>query len=130
MAKCYVVMEIHYSYDDQIYIDEGDGGDGGAGRPFIVFSSEKSAEIKLKELTEEFWQTANIFDYCHELAEVIDGEILEPFILAGKIEKPGAWSRTPHGQVWKALTADERKLLLENCNIAPYCIQEVEIVNG
>lgn len=57
------------------------------------------------------------------LTEYFAPDIVGPFILAGKLSE--AYTEKEWGKMWKALTADERMLLLSNSSCKPYGVERV-----
>jgi len=72
MKKLYLVSEIHYEYNDEIYHNDGSG----SGTPVSLYTSKQSADKVVIAKTLKTIETLEIINYCYDLYDVINIDYL------------------------------------------------------
>lgn len=129
MATGYVVTEIGYEYNDEIYYQ----GESGGGTPVKVYLDKEKAQSETDRLNLEALVTCEIGQYAYDLSEIInDMDSFEKIIR--KYDKQAEVSVDDSYQLgeWfsshasKFSNADKKKLL-DLVSLEFYTLAEVEI---
>lgn len=129
MATGYVITEVGYEYNDEIYYQ----GESGGGTPVKVYLDKEKAQFELDRLNLESLITCEIGQYAYDLEDIIDdmGEfesIIRKYDKQGEVSvndsyELGEWFSSNASRFSKA----DQKKLLEIVNLEFYNLAEVEI---
>lgn len=129
MATGYVITEIGYEYNDEIYYQ----GESGGGTPVKVYLDKEKAQAELNRLNLESLVTCEIGEYAYDLEDIIDDmsafeKIIQKYDKEGEVSvrdsyELGNWFATHASN----FSNSDKKKLLEIINLEFYTIAEVEI---
>lgn len=129
MATGYVITEIGYEYNDEIYYQ----GESGGGTPVKVYLDKDKAQAELDRLNLESLVTCEIGEYAYDLEDIIDDmsafeKIIKKY---DKTEQVSVEDSYELGN-WFAKHAPnfsqaDKKKLLEIVSLEFYTLTEVEI---
>ena len=123
-SKVYVVQEINYEYNDEIY-HRGNYGDSG-GHPKKVFTSRADAQAAVDDLNFQTATSVELGSYGYEWVDIFHGEWMDliPEELHEEFEK-GPW----HSPFHKLNPNTIRQLVENHLDLEFYSITEVELVD-
>lgn len=129
MATGYVITEIGYEYNDEIYYQSESGG----GTPVKVYLDKEKAQADLDQLNLESLVTCEIGQYAYDMNDIVDDmEAFEKILK--KYDKEGSLDMEDSYELgeWFSSNASkfsntDKKKLLELVSLEFYTLTEVEI---
>lgn len=129
MATGYVITEVGYEYNDEIYRENDSGG----GTPVKVYLDKAKAEAEVGKMNLESLVTCEIGQYAYDLEDIINDmdsfeKIIKKYDKEGEVSvndsyQLGEWfsSHAPN------FSASDKKKLLDLVSLEFYTLTEVEI---
>lgn len=129
MTTGYVVSEIGYEYNDEIYHQSENGG----GNPVKIYLDKEKAQAEVDKLNMESFLTCEIGQYAYELSDLVTDmaafeKIIKKYDKEGEVDleegyELGEWFSVNASKFSKS----DQKKLLELVSLEFYTLNEVEI---